>query len=177
MPSVIFVPQLLQFVSDIQDSIIPVTLFGRKCSQEDLIYLGRNVDYCAWRSWALGLNFINHCKSLAFERWTTSKQLLEHRSKLVHICNVPPVFTLVDRGSDNRYVFPAKTATESTLRLLLDNHEKESLTVYSDVFREYDPLDDDDTLDRQYVVHSDGEYADEDVHINTCESHGSLLRP
>ena len=35
----------------------------------------------------------------------------------------PPVFTLVDRGSDNRYVIPAKSANESTVRLLLDNHE------------------------------------------------------
>jgi len=89
----------------------------------------------------------------------------------------PPVFTLVDRGSDNRYVIPAKSADESTVRLLLDNHEQESLTVYTDGFRAYEPLDDDDTFDRQYVVHSDGEYADEDVHINTCESHGSLVRP
>ena len=89
----------------------------------------------------------------------------------------PPVFTLVDRGSDNRYVIPAKSANESTVRLLLENHEQESLTVYTDGFRAYEPLDDDDTFDRQYVVHSDGEYADNNIHINTCESHGSLLRP
>jgi len=87
------------------------------------------------------------------------------------------MFTLVDRASDNRFVIPAKSADESTVRLLLDNHDQESLTVYTDGFRAYDPLDDDDTFDRQYVVHSDGEYADDDVHINTCESHGSLLRP
>jgi len=87
------------------------------------------------------------------------------------------VFTLVDRASDNRFVIPAKSADESTVRLLLDNHDQESLTVYTDGFRAYDPLDDDDTFDRQYVVHSDGEYADDNVHINTCESHGSLLRP
>jgi len=31
----------------------------------------------------------------------------------------PPVFTLVDRGSDQRYIVPAKSATESTVRLLL----------------------------------------------------------
>ena len=89
----------------------------------------------------------------------------------------PPVFTLGDRGTNNRYVIPAKSADESTVRLLLDTHEQESLTVYTDGFRAYEPLDDDDTFDRQYVVHSDGEYADEEVHINTCESHGSLLRP
>ena len=87
------------------------------------------------------------------------------------------MFTLVDRGSDNRYVIPAKSATESTVRLLLDNHEQESLTVYTDGFRAYEPLEDDDTFNREYVVHSNGEYANEDVHINTCESHGSLVRP
>ena len=35
----------------------------------------------------------------------------------------------------------------------------------------------DDAFARKYVVHGDGEYADDDVHINKCESHGSLLRP
>jgi len=84
----------------------------------------------------------------------------------------PPVFTLVDRGSDNHYTIPAKSANESTVRLLLDNHTQESLPVYTDAFRAYDPLNDDDTFDRQYVVHSDGEYA-----VNTCENQGSLLRP
>ncbi len=48
------------------------------------------------------------------------------------------------------------------------------LTVYTDRFQMYDPLDADDTFDREYVVHSHGEYANDDVHINTCES-GSLL--
>jgi len=37
--------------------------------------------------------------------------------------------------------------------------------------------DENHDIDRKYVVHSDGEYAVDDVHINTCESHGSLLRP
>ena len=87
------------------------------------------------------------------------------------------MFTLVDCGSDNRYVIPAKSDDESTVRLLLDNHEQESLTVYTDGFRAYEPLEEYDTFDREYVVHSDGKYADEDVHINTCESHGSLVRP
>jgi hypothetical protein len=87
------------------------------------------------------------------------------------------VFTLADSGSNNRYVIPAKSADKSTVRLLLDNNEQESLTVYTDGLRAYEPLDDDGTFDRKYVIHSDGEYADEDVHINTCESHGSLLRP
>ena len=89
----------------------------------------------------------------------------------------PPVFTLVDRGTEQRYVVPAKSADESTVRLLLENHEEESLTVYTDGFRAYDPLEDDDAYRRSVVVHGDGEYVDGDAHVNTCESHGSLLRP
>jgi transposase-like protein len=50
------------------------------------------------------------------------------------------------------------------------------LTVYTDGFRAYEPLDEDDTFTREYVVHGDGEYVDRDVHVNTCESHGSLVR-
>ena len=87
-----------------------------------------------------------------------------------------PVFILADRGTGDRYVLPAKAADESTIRLLLANRNKESLTVYTDGFRAYEPLDEDDAFDREYVVHGDGEYADEDVHVNTCESHGSLAR-
>ena len=88
----------------------------------------------------------------------------------------PPVFTIVDRGTRQRYVVPAKSADESTVRLLLADHEEESLTVYTDGFRAYDPLEDDDKFTREYVVHGDGEYADGDVHVNTCESHASLAR-
>ena len=89
----------------------------------------------------------------------------------------PPVFILVDRGTGQRYVIPAKSANESTVRLLLAGREEESLRVYTDGFRTYDPLDDDDRFYRESVIHGDGEYADGDVHVNTCESHGSLLRP
>jgi transposase-like protein len=46
----------------------------------------------------------------------------------------PPVFTLVDPGSDERYVVPAKSADESTVQLLLENHDEASLTVYTDDF-------------------------------------------
>nr|WP_279387673.1 transposase [Natrarchaeobius chitinivorans] len=88
----------------------------------------------------------------------------------------PPVMTIVDLGTGNRYVIPTKSADEST-RPLLANRDKEPLTVYTGGFRAYDPLSEDDAFDREYVVHGDGEYADEDVHVNTCESHGSLLRP
>jgi transposase-like protein len=86
------------------------------------------------------------------------------------------VFILADRGTGQRYVIPAKAADESTIRLLLADRKEESLTVYTDGFRAYEPLDEDDAFDREYVVHSDGEYADDEVHVNTCESHASLTR-
>mgnify|MGYP000147403617 CR=1 FL=1 len=50
------------------------------------------------------------------------------------------------------------------------------MTVYTDGFRAYEPLEVDDSFDRQYVVHGEGEYADDEVHVNTCESHASLVR-
>lgn len=43
------------------------------------------------------------------------------------------------------------------------------MTVYTDGFRAYDPLDENDEVDREYV--------DDDAHVNTCESHESPLRP
>ena len=87
-----------------------------------------------------------------------------------------PVFALVDRGSGERYVIPAKAADESTIRLLLAVGQQESLTVYTDGFRAYEPLEENDAFTRAYVVHGDGEYVDGDVHVNTCESHASLAR-
>ncbi len=68
----------------------------------------------------------------------------------------PPVFILVDRGTGERCVIPAKAANESTIRLLLANRQQESLTVYTDGFRAYEPLDEDDAFSREYVVHGDG---------------------
>jgi transposase-like protein len=44
------------------------------------------------------------------------------------------------------------------VRLLLDNHEKESLIVYTDGFRAYDPLDDDESFHRKAVIHGDDEH-------------------
>ena len=40
----------------------------------------------------------------------------------------------------------------------------------------YDPLEDDEDFQREAVIHSDGEYAAGDAHVNTCESHTSLAR-
>ena len=85
-----------------------------------------------------------------------------------------PVYP-TDRGTDQTYVHPAKAAEESTIRPLLGDRQKEPLIVYTDGFRAYEPLDGNDAFDRQYVVHSD-EYADGDVHVNTCESHASSAR-
>ncbi|ELY96773.1 transposase (ISH4), partial [Natrialba taiwanensis DSM 12281] len=51
-----------------------------------------------------------------------------------------------------------------------------SLTVYTDGFRAYEPLEEDDAFDREYVVHGDGEYVDGDVHVNTCESHRGISK-
>jgi transposase len=85
------------------------------------------------------------------------------------------VFILADR-SGKTWVHPAKAADESTVRLLPENRTEESLTVYTDGFRAYEPLDGDDAFDRQYVVHVEGEYGDGDVHVNTCESHASLVQ-
>ncbi len=67
----------------------------------------------------------------------------------------PPVFTLVDRSSGQRYVVPAKSADESTVRLLLGERQKESFTVYTDGFRAYDPLEDDENFQREAVIHSE----------------------
>ena len=86
------------------------------------------------------------------------------------------MFILADRGTRRRYVVPAKAATESTIRLLLAVAQQESITVYTDGLRAYDPLNEDDVFTSECVVHGDGEYVDGDVHVNTCGSHASLAR-
>jgi len=101
---------------------------------------------------------------------------LSKRGRGSYDTDKPPVFTLVDRGSGQRYVVPAKSADESTVRLLLGERQEESLTVYTDGFRAYDPLEDDENFQREAVIHSEGEYVDGEAHVNTCESHASLVR-
>jgi transposase-like protein len=86
----------------------------------------------------------------------------------------PPVLRLVDRDSDTSS--PAKSADELTVRLLLSDHEEESLTIYTDGFRAYEPLEEDENFQRESVIHSGSEYVDEDAHVNTCECHASLAR-
>lgn len=90
--------------------------------------------------------------------------------------NKTPVFILADRGTGDRYVVPAKTADESTIRLLLVISQQESLTIYTDSFRAYEPLNEDNAFDREYVVHGNSEYVDGDVHVNTCESHRGISK-
>ena len=87
------------------------------------------------------------------------------------------MFTFVDRGTGNRYVVPAKSTNESTVRLLLAVREKEPLLVYTGGFRAYDPLDDDERFHRESVIHANNEYVDGDVHVNTCESHDRTSDP
>lgn len=87
------------------------------------------------------------------------------------------MFILVDPGTNDYYVLPAKVAAESTIRLLLAGHQQELLTVYTEQLRAYDPLEGDDAFDREYVDHGDGEYADGAVHANTSESHGCTSDP
>ena len=78
-------------------------------------------------------------------------------------------FVLVDRGTEQQYTVPAKSADQSTIQLLLADRQQEPLTVYTDGFCAYDPLEEEERFDREYVVHGDGEYADETVHVNGCE--------
>jgi transposase-like protein len=110
------------------------------------------------------------------ERAQEPRSRLSKRGRGTYREDKPPVFILADRGTGETYVHPAKAADESTIRLLLSNRTQELVTVYTDGFRAYDPLNKDDAFDREYVVHGDGEYADEEVHVNTCESHASLAR-
>jgi len=86
------------------------------------------------------------------------------------------VFTLVGRRTGQRYVIPAEPADEATVRLLLENHEKESLIVYTNGFRGSNPLNDNESFHREAVIYGDAEYVDRDAHVNTCESHASLAR-
>jgi len=51
--------------------------------------------------------------------WSRSRGLLK-RGRGSYDKDKPPVFTLVDHGSGQRYVATAKSADESTVRLLLD---------------------------------------------------------
>jgi len=100
------------------------------------------------------------------DSWLRSRGLATH-GRGTYDGDKPPIFTIVDRSTGQRYVIPAKFADESTVRRLLANRQQESLTVYTDGFRAYEPLDDDDEFSCEFVVHDDGEYADDEVNVNT----------
>ena len=66
---------------------------------------------------------------------------------------------------------PAKSADELTIQLCwLTASRSLSPSIPTD-FCAYDLLEEDEKFDREYVVQEDGEYADDAVHVNTCESH------
>jgi len=58
--------------------------------------------------------------------------------------------------------------TDPTKDSSLINRQQESLTIYTDGFRAYDPLEDDENYQRKAVIHGDGEYVDGDAQVNTC---------
>jgi len=58
----------------------------------------------------------------------------------------PPVFVVVDRGTDHQYIVPAKSTDKSTIWLLLAARQQELLPAYTDGFRAYEPLEKDDTF-------------------------------
>ena len=100
------------------------------------------------------------------DRWSRSRGLAR-RGRGTYVQDKPPVFVLVapvfvlvDRGTEQRYVVPAKSGDESTIRLLLVARQQELPTVYIAGFRAYDPLAEDEQFEREYVVHGDGEYAE-----------------
>ena len=64
------------------------------------------------------------------------------------------MFIHADQGSGDQYVIPAKAANESTIRLLLADRQHKSLTVYTDGFRAYEPLDEDDAFTRESCLRS-----------------------
>lgn len=65
---------------------------------------------------------------------------LSTRGRGFYKADKPPVFVLIDCGTGQRYVIPAKAVDESTVRLLLAVRQHESLTIYTDGFRAYDPF-------------------------------------
>ncbi|MFB6148959.1 MAG: IS1595 family transposase [Halobacteriales archaeon] len=106
---------------------------------------------------------------------------LSQRGRGTYDSDKVPVLIVTDRQSGNSYTIPAKHADSSTIKLILgveDYTEDDPLTVCTDEFTTYDFLDEDDRFIHKVVTHSEGEYATEDgdVHVNTCESQGSLLR-
>lgn len=51
--------------------------------------------------------------------------------------------------------YTSKIPDEPTIRLLLADRLQKSLTVYTDGFRAYEPSDENDVFDREYIVHGE----------------------
>jgi len=134
-----------------------------------------------------------HLNLISTARWssTNCKYLQNMRSAKATIDRAHVAYPLVDVERTKRTIhwfsssptvalkrrtFTGKNLDKSTIRLLLSNRQQESLTDYNDRFRAYDPLDEDDSFDWEYVIHGKGEYSGGDVHINICESRTSLAR-
>jgi len=103
------------------------------------------------------------------DSWSHSRGL-STRGRGTHDKDKPPVFMLADRDIDQEYVITAKAANESIVQVLLANYHQGSLTVFTDGFRAYEPLDEDDAFTREYVVIADGEYVYGGVHVSTCKA-------
>lgn len=87
-----------------------------------------------------------------------------------------PLFVLVDRGFEQRYIVPAKSTDESTIRHLLADRQQDIITVYTDKFCAYDPLVENERFGREYVVHGDGVYADDTVYAHRGISKSRLTQ-
>jgi transposase-like protein len=114
------------------------------------------------------------------ERDASRSRGLRSRGRGTYESDQPPILVIADRDSGDRYTIPVTNADSSTIKVILgveDHAEDDPLTVYTDEYSSYEFLDDDDRFQHETVVHGDGEFADGDVHVNTCESQGSLLRP
>ena len=70
------------------------------------------------------------------------------------------------------YSFSITAASASNARTSIPRHSSSTPTSAC----VYNPLAEDDQFDREYVVHGDGGYADDTVHVNTCENHASLAQ-
>jgi transposase-like protein len=91
-------------------------------------------------------------------RWSRPRGL-SRRGRGTYEQDKSPVFVLVDRGTEQRYIVPAKSADESTIRLLLADRQQEPLPVY--------------TTDFSRTIHL---RKTRNSTVNTCESHASLAR-
>lgn len=77
-----------------------------------------------------------------------------------------PVFIFTGCRNVEQSVNPAKAPDESTNRLLLADRQQELLIVYTDGFRAYGPIKEDDGFTRGYAVYGSSKYVDGDVHVN-----------